>query len=101
MPFVRLEVLLSMTCLVSGGVWMRAACPACASFEAGVVSGTVSFGALTEASGIAASKRNPGVLWTHNDGSQGRIWAISTNGARLATYDINNVDDLEDIAVGP
>jgi hypothetical protein len=66
-----------------------------------VLAGTVSFSALSEASGIAASARSPGVLWTHNDGSDGRIWALSTNGTRLATYDVNNVEDLEDIAVGP
>lgn len=80
---------------------MPAACPTCASFDPGVVAGTISFGALTEASGIASSARNPGVLWTHNDGSVGRVWAMTTNGWRLATYDLSNVDDLEDIAVGP
>ena len=57
--------------------------------------------ALKEASGLAASARNPGVLWTHNDGSQGKIYALATNGSLLATFDVNNVDDLEDIAVGP
>ena len=101
MPFGWFRQFLLILVLLSSSEWMRAACPACASFDPGVVAGTVSFGALTEASGIAASARNPGVLWTHNDGSVGRIWALSTNGARLATYDVNNVDDLEDIAVGP
>jgi len=57
---------------------------------------------LTEASGIAASRRNAGVLWTHNDGSRERIYALSTNGTQLANFDLNeNVDDIEDIAVGP
>ncbi len=101
MPFGWLRQFWFILVLLSSSEWMRAACPTCVSFDPGVVAGTVSFGALTEASGIAASARNPGVLWTHNDGSVGRIWALSTNGARLATYDVNNVDDLEDIAVGP
>lgn len=101
MSFGQLQFLLLTVCLAATTTRMRAACPTCASFDSGVISGVISFGALTEASGIAASARNPGVLWTHNDGSQGRIWALSTNGARLATYDLNNVDDLEDIAVGP
>ncbi len=92
---------ISLLVWLISSAWTRAACPNCASFDPGVVTGAISFGALTEASGIAASGRNPGVLWTHNDGSAGRIWAVSTNGARLATYDVNNVDDLEDIAVGP
>jgi hypothetical protein len=79
----------------------RAACPTCVNYQSGVAAGTISFGALSEASGIASSKLNPGVLWTHNDGSEGRLWAISTNGSRLATFDVNSVVDLEDIAVGP
>ncbi|HEY0550993.1 MAG TPA: immunoglobulin domain-containing protein, partial [Verrucomicrobiae bacterium] len=101
MQFDRLRNLSLIVCLISGGAWTHAACPVCASFDSGVMWGAISFGALTEASGIAASARNPGVLWTHNDGSAGRIWAVSTNGARLATYDVNNVADVEDIAVGP
>ena len=101
MSLSRLQILLITTGLLIGHPTLRAACPTCASFDSGITAGSISFGALTEASGIASSARNPGVLWTHNDGSVGRVWAVSTNGARLATYDVNNVDDLEDIAVGP
>ena len=101
MLFGRLQSFLSIICLVSGGASMRSACPGCANFGSGSVAGVVSFVALMEASGIAASGRNPGVLWTHNDGSVGNIWALSTNGALLASYQVNDVDDLEDIAVGP
>ena len=90
-----------VSCVVLASLSARAACSTCADFHSGVISGTVSFNALSEASGIAASARNPGVLWTHNDGSSGRIWALSTNAARLATYDLKNVEDVEDIAVGP
>jgi hypothetical protein len=42
---------------------------ACTAFGDGVSWGTVSFNSLAEASGLTASRRNPGVLWTHNDGS--------------------------------
>jgi len=94
--------LLVMSVLLSAETALvRAACTACADFASGVPFGTNSTAALTEASGIAGSAKNPGVLWTHNDGSSGRIFALSTNGARLATFDVNNVDDVEDIAVGP
>jgi hypothetical protein len=80
----------------------NAACTSCTTFGAGTVSGTASPESLTEASGIAASRRNAGVLWTHNDGSRERIYALSTNGTLLANFDLNeNVDDIEDIAVGP
>src|SRR5687767_5863749 len=78
---------------------VRAACLTCADFQPGVSLGTVSINALREASDIAASEGNPGVLWTHNDGSGGKIYALSTNGALLATFDLNNVDDVEDVAV--
>ena len=80
----------------------NAACTSCTTFGAGTVWGPASPESLTEASGIAASRRNAGVLWTHNDGSRERIYALSTNGTLLANFDLNeNVDDIEDIAVGP
>lgn len=101
MPLGGIRAFLLVVFVVGSGASLRAACPGCAEFAPGILSGTVSFSTLTEASGIAASARNPGVLWTHNDGSAGRIWALSTNGARLATYDVNTVEDLEDVAVGP
>jgi hypothetical protein len=91
-----LAFLLSLTSLT------RAACTGCTSFSDGVPWGTVFITNLTEASGIAASWRNPGVLWTHNDGGKGLVFAISTNGAHLGTFDTTKrTDDVEDIAVGP
>jgi len=81
---------------------IHAACTGCTSFQSGVAWGTVSFNALSEASGIVASRRNYPVLWSHNDGSSENVYAMTTNGIRLATYDMTeNVDDVEDIAVGP
>ena len=75
---------------------------ACDMFAPGVARGTVSIGGLQEASGIAASRRNPGVLWVHNDGSSGAVHAVGMNGARLATFYLGRtVSDTEDIAVGP
>ncbi|HTG44750.1 MAG TPA: hypothetical protein VK633_09485 [Verrucomicrobiae bacterium] len=57
---------------------------------------------ITEASGLAASWRNPGVFWTHNDGSGEKIFALSADGRLLATFKLGkSVDDVEDIAVGP
>ncbi len=85
--------------LLSGFVSADAACD---TFGQGVPLGTVSINGLKEASGIAASRRNPGVLWTHNDGSGGAIHAVAMNGAHLATFYLNTaVLDTEDIAVGP
>ncbi|HYV30288.1 MAG TPA: hypothetical protein VEO53_04160, partial [Candidatus Binatia bacterium] len=73
-------------------------------FAAGVALGTVTDPDIIEASGIIASRQNPGVVWTHNDsGFPGSVFALSTNGALLARYCIPNVfyGDFEDIAFGP
>src|SRR4029078_5701298 len=71
-------------------------------FGAGVQRGVVSIQGLTEASGIAASQRNPGVLWTWNDGPGRDIYALDASGRHLATFFLSaNVVDKEDLAVGP
>lgn len=73
-------------------------------YERGVSRGTVSRGALDEISGVAASRRTPGVLWVHNDsGDEARVFALAENGEvrqEFALLGAENVD-FEDIAVGP
>jgi hypothetical protein len=59
---------------------------------------------ITEASGIAASRRNPNVFYTHNDSGGGTIiFAFNGKGKQLAAFTISGVSgrDWEDIAVGP
>ena len=59
---------------------------------------------LTESSGVAVSRRYPGVLWTHNDsGDESLIYAVDSTGRRLARFRVRNarVRDWEDIALGP
>ena len=66
--------------------------------------GILQFREINEASGIAASKKNIGILWTHNDsGDSARIFAIDTHGKLLGVYHIDGVTnrDWEDIEVGP
>lgn len=61
----------------------------------------VAVNALVEASGIAPSRRNPGVLWLHNDsGDQGRLFAVGTDGAALGQLWLPQLaePDLEDVA---
>ncbi len=58
--------------------------------------------ALVEASGIAASRANPGVLWIHNDsGDAPRVFAVGTDGTSLGQLVLANgpLRDLEDIAL--
>ncbi|MBI4662117.1 MAG: hypothetical protein HY735_25125 [Verrucomicrobia bacterium] len=71
-------------------------------FSAGTQIGQVTRDDLTEISGIAASRHNPGVLWIHNDRSRDRLYAVRTNGQFLATYNLGkDVNDFEDLAIGP
>jgi hypothetical protein len=57
---------------------------------------------VSEASGIVASRRHPGVFWTHNDsGDESRFFAVAADGKLLATVAVvgaRNVD-WEDIAI--
>jgi len=60
--------------------------------------------ALAELSGIAASRRHPGVYWAHNDSNNaGALFAIDASGKVLARHPIRGLRprDTEDVAVGP
>lgn len=73
-------------------------------FEPGRKVGVVDTPLIQEASGIAASRRNAGVLWVHNDsGDRARVYAIDTTGKLLGTCTLAGVyaRDWEDIALGP
>ncbi|MCZ6818469.1 MAG: T9SS type A sorting domain-containing protein [Calditrichaeota bacterium] len=66
--------------------------------------GLIEHDALDEASGIAASRKNPGVLWMHNDsGDQNRLFTLNSDGRHLGVYFVDGVTscDWEDIALGP
>ena len=97
---------LLQSALFVSALWTLADLPARAAvtFADAVNFGTVTAFEISEASGIVASRQNPGVLWTHNDnGYPGHVFALSTNGALLAHYFVPNVfsGDFEDIAIGP
>ena len=70
--------------------------------EAEVV-GTNRNAKLDELSGLAVSRRNPGVLWAHNDsGDAPQLFAITPAGALLGTYTLAGAAavDWEDMAIG-
>jgi hypothetical protein len=74
------------------------------SFANAVVQGIVAAPEITEASGIVASRQNPGVLWVENDsGFGGSVFALSTNGVLLGRYYVPIAfgGNYEDIAFGP
>jgi len=58
---------------------------------------------IVESSGLALSRRHPGVLWTHNDSGGGpRLYAVGSEGRTLATLTLSGVAarDWEALAAG-
>ncbi|MEV6169222.1 WD40 repeat domain-containing protein [Streptomyces sp. NPDC051954] len=67
---------------------------------------TISDPRITESSGLAASRRHPGIYWTHNDQDDGAyLYAVdSGTGKTVATITMTGVGtprDVEAIAIGP
>lgn len=63
---------------------------------------TIDAAEISESSGLVASRRHPGVFWTHNDsGDSARIFAITGRGEKLAEYTVESAEnvDWEDIAI--
>lgn len=54
-----------------------------------------------ECSGLVVSRQHPSVLWTHNDGSDRRLFAIDRAGRKLAEFELQGVFvfDFEDLAI--
>jgi len=60
--------------------------------------------ALSESSGVAASRQYEGILWTHNDGGNAAaVYATDTLARRRGTFLLVGLEnrDWEDIALGP
>jgi hypothetical protein len=98
MPRYRLLTLLLVFALLASGCSRDA--PAEPERE-GSLSGVMLDSQLAEISGLAASRAHRGVLWLHDDGGNpARLFAIDTNGDRLATLRIEGVTktDWEDMA---
>lgn len=73
-----------------------------ATYDAPKVIGQIRSADITESSGIASSKCQKNVLWTHNDsGDEAFIYAIDPSGNSLGTWKVPNVKniDWEDIAL--
>jgi hypothetical protein len=59
---------------------------------------------LNESSGVAASRRQSGILWTHNDSGDGAwLFATDTLGTDLGAFTVRGAEnhDWEAIALGP
>jgi len=61
-------------------------------------------GYILEASGMVASRKNPDMIWIHNDsGAKAEIYLIDQKGVLKQTFKLKGVNlrDWEDIAIGP
>lgn len=80
--------------------------PACPTFGAGTQRITKWLFAR-ELSGLAESRRNPGLFWVHNDsGGKAEVFAMAGNGQQAAVVTLAlpggaTALDWEDVAVGP
>ena len=68
-----------------------------------VASGSVGFAELPESSGLAVSRRNPALLWSHNDsGSAAVLFAIDTAGTVHGRVNVPvSTLDWEDVSAAP
>ncbi len=92
--------LLLTGCEAANPVYTRA----CRGTLATSTTGPITNPALTEISGIVASRRQPGIWWVHNDsGDTARIFAIGDDGATRGEFALTGSTnfDWEDIAIGP
>lgn len=73
-------------------------------YQTFTVLGTVSDPAIGESSGLAASRRSPGLLWTHNDsGDEPLVFCLSLQAGRCGQWRVAGAEafDWEDMAAGP
>jgi hypothetical protein len=85
-----------------GGFMMCLACLPAHSAPGVVHLAKFSDSSIDESSGLTASKRFPGIFWTHNDqGHLPVLFAVNRAGKTVARYKVTgvNIDDWEDVAV--
>jgi len=88
--------------ILAGGLITTGSAAGAPTFANAVTNGTVNIAALDEASGVAASRNNPGVLWSENDsGNTAVVYALSPQGRLLGTYTLPANTDNEDVGIGP
>lgn len=75
-----------------------------AGYNDPTVLGQIADRAVGESSGLAASRRNPGLLWTHNDSDdEPYLYCLDLKGASCGTWRVTGAEafDWEDMAAGP
>ncbi len=75
-----------------------------AGYQPFTLLGTITDPGISESSGLAASRRNPGLLWTHNDsGDEPLVYCLDLTGATCGVWRVTGAEawDWEDMAAGP
>jgi hypothetical protein len=88
----------------AGNVFVDDGGCSCGSWGAAQNLGLLGDPELVELSGLAASRKHPGVYWAHNDsGDSARFFAVSSSAAGLGRFSLPGVvaRDIEDLAAGP
>jgi len=88
--------------LAAVGLWLAAPAAAKGQDEAAVAT-RLEDPRIVESSGLALSRRHPGVVWTHNDsGDQARLFAVGSDGRTRAVLTLAGVEarDWEALAAG-
>ena len=73
-------------------------------YRESTVLGQIGDPAVGESSGLAASRRNPRLLWTHNDSDdEPYLYCLDLEGASCGTWRVTGAEafDWEDMAAGP
>jgi hypothetical protein len=86
-----------LTAAVFEGSLARAQPPLCT-----VTAGVTPLAGVGEASGVAVSRRTPGILWSHNDSGRASLFAFDNAGNAKGRVELTGVtvDDWEDLAIG-
>ncbi|GGO86900.1 hypothetical protein [Wenjunlia tyrosinilytica] len=101
---MRASVVCAVALAVAAAVAGPAALPASADSGRPEVAFSFQDSRIKESSGIAASRRHPGVYWTHNDSSDGPyVYAVDGKGRTVARVTLRGIDprDVEAISIGP
>ena len=73
---------------------------ASAQFDGVTQVGRMTHFGIAESSGIAVSRRYPGVIWTHNDGGFQFLFAVNRSGKFIGAFQVGgNLVDWEDIGI--
>jgi hypothetical protein len=87
----------------AGGAGGQAGCAVCEKYAGPVELAKVGVSELNALSGIAAGRKNPQLLFAHNDHDRAAVYVLDQQGALRARLNPQNAsaNDIEDIAIGP